>query len=137
MVFTSQDRPAKPCTRFCQKFGWLISLLLRYNATHADQTYLHFDDVISLSNKLTKYGFSNDAYYFIRRCPFEITLYYYPNMSAKVKFLIIRKPGGVTGKLVGIDSRPHDLRRSSATYASRSGTPIQIVSKIILRHVHL
>jgi integrase len=41
------------------------------------------------------------------------------------------------GKLVGIDLRPHDLRRFSATYASRSGTPIEIVSKIILRHAHL
>jgi integrase len=42
-----------------------------------------------------------------------------------------------TGKLVGINLRPHDLRRFSATYASRSGTPIEIVSKIILRHAHL
>jgi len=41
------------------------------------------------------------------------------------------------GKLVGIQLRPHDLRRFSATYASRSGTPIEIVSKIILRHAHL
>ena len=41
------------------------------------------------------------------------------------------------GKLVGIDLRPHDLRRFSATYASRSGTPMEIVSKILLRHAHL
>lgn len=40
------------------------------------------------------------------------------------------------GKLVGIDLRPHDLRRFSATYASRSGTPIETVSKILLRHAH-
>lgn len=32
------------------------------------------------------------------------------------------------GNLVGIDLRPHDLRRHAATYASRSGTPIEIVS---------
>jgi integrase/recombinase XerD len=38
------------------------------------------------------------------------------------------------GKLVGIHLRPHDLRRHSATYASRSGVPIEIVSKAILRH---
>jgi hypothetical protein len=30
--------------------------------------------------------------------------------------------------------KPHDLRRHAATYASRSGTPIEIVSKILLRH---
>jgi len=31
----------------------------------------------------------------------------------------------------------HDLRRHSATYASRSGVPIEIVSKLILRHANL
>ena len=41
------------------------------------------------------------------------------------------------GKLVGIHLRPHDLRRHSATFASRSGVPIEIVSKIILRHSNL
>jgi integrase/recombinase XerD len=41
------------------------------------------------------------------------------------------------GELVGIYLRPHDLRRHSATYASRSGTPIEIVSKVILRHSNL
>jgi integrase len=41
------------------------------------------------------------------------------------------------GKLVGIKVKPHDLRRHAATYASRSGTPLEIVSKIILRHANL
>ena len=41
------------------------------------------------------------------------------------------------GKLVNIELRPHDLRRYAATYASRSGTPIEIVSKVILRHSDL
>jgi len=41
------------------------------------------------------------------------------------------------GKIVGIHLRPHDLRRHSATYASRSGVPIEIVSKVILRHANL
>ncbi len=41
------------------------------------------------------------------------------------------------GDMVGIKLRPHDLRRHAATYASRSGTPIEIVSKIILRHSDL
>jgi len=35
------------------------------------------------------------------------------------------------GEIVNILLRPHDLRRFAATYASRSGTPIEIVSKII------
>ncbi len=41
------------------------------------------------------------------------------------------------GNLVGIHLRPHDLRRHAATHASRSGTPIEIVSKVILRHANL
>ena len=41
------------------------------------------------------------------------------------------------GRLIGVELRPHDLRRHAATYASRSGTPIEIVSKVILRHADL
>jgi hypothetical protein len=42
-----------------------------------------------------------------------------------------------SGKLVGVKLRPHDLRRHSATYTSRSGVPIEIISKVILRHANL
>jgi integrase len=41
------------------------------------------------------------------------------------------------GDMVGIKLRPHDLRRHAATYASRAGTPLEIVSKVILRHSDL
>jgi integrase/recombinase XerD len=41
------------------------------------------------------------------------------------------------GEIVGVRLRPHDLRRHAATYASRAGVPIEIVSKIILRHANL
>jgi integrase/recombinase XerD len=41
------------------------------------------------------------------------------------------------GAVVAIHLRPHDLRRHAATYASRSGVPIEIVSKVILRHSNL
>jgi len=37
------------------------------------------------------------------------------------------------GKLV-VHLRSHDLRRHAATHASRSGTPLEVVSKVILRH---
>jgi len=46
---------------------------------------------------------------------------------------IVKKAGSV----VGIAVKTHDLRRHAATYASRSGTPIDIVSKVILRHANL
>jgi integrase len=38
------------------------------------------------------------------------------------------------GKLVGTRLRPHDLRRHAATFASRSNVPLEIISKVILRH---
>ena len=41
------------------------------------------------------------------------------------------------GNLVGIHLMSHDLRRHAATHASRSGTPIEIVSKVILCHANL
>jgi integrase/recombinase XerD len=41
------------------------------------------------------------------------------------------------GLLAGVDLRPHDLLRHTATFASRSGVPIELVSKIILRHANL
>ncbi len=47
--------------------------------------------------------------------------------------MIVKK----AGKIAGIELRPHDLRRHAATYASRSGVPIEIVSKVILRHSNL
>ncbi len=46
---------------------------------------------------------------------------------------IVKKAGGI----VDIHLRPHDLRRYAATYASRSGVPLEIVSKVILRHSNL
>ncbi len=42
-----------------------------------------------------------------------------------------------SGKLVGNHLRTHNRRRHSATYTSRSGVPIEIVSKVILRHTNL
>jgi integrase len=46
---------------------------------------------------------------------------------------IVRK----AGNLAGVKLRPHDLRRHAAAHASRSGVPVEIVSKVILRHANL
>jgi len=54
-----------------------------------------------------------------------------------ISYMTARAVVREAGSLVGILLRPHDLRRHAATYASRSGTPIEIVSKIILRHANL
>jgi integrase len=54
-----------------------------------------------------------------------------------ISYTAARRVVNKAGKLVGIHLRPHDLRRHAATYASRSGVPIEIVSKVILRHANL
>ena len=41
------------------------------------------------------------------------------------------------GDKMSMKIRPHDLRRHSATYASRNGIPLEVISKIILRHQDL
>jgi integrase/recombinase XerD len=47
--------------------------------------------------------------------------------------IMVRK----VGRLVGISLRPHDPHRHAATFASRSGTPIETVNKVIMRYAHL
>jgi integrase len=42
-----------------------------------------------------------------------------------------------SGEKLNIKITPHDLRRHSATYASRNGVPLEIISKVILRHQDL
>lgn len=56
----------------------------------------------------------------------------FPMAYAGVRAMVVK-----AGNRVGIKVRPHGLRRFSATYASRSGTPLEIISKIILRHANL
>jgi integrase/recombinase XerD len=41
------------------------------------------------------------------------------------------------GDKLKIHVTPHDLQRYSATYASRNGVPLEVVSKVILRHQDL
>ncbi len=38
------------------------------------------------------------------------------------------------GEKFNVKVTPHDLRRHSATYASRNGVPLEIISKVLLRH---
>jgi integrase/recombinase XerD len=41
------------------------------------------------------------------------------------------------GESMNVKIRPHDLRRHSATYASRNGVPLKVISKVALRHQDL
>ena len=76
-----------------------------------------------ISDRLKKY---------IREKKFNPDARIFPLTYAAAR-LIVKK----AGNLVGVHVRPHDLRRHAATYASRSGTPLEIVSKVLLRHSNL
>jgi integrase/recombinase XerD len=54
-----------------------------------------------------------------------------------ISYSAARKMTKIAGRRIGIELNPHDLRRHAATYASRAGAPLEIVSKIILRHANL
>ena len=41
------------------------------------------------------------------------------------------------GEKVGIKLNPHDLRRHSTTFTSRNGVPLELISKVLLRHQDL
>ena len=41
------------------------------------------------------------------------------------------------GIRLNVELTPHDLRRYSATHASRNGVPLEIISKVLLRHQDL
>ena len=92
-----------------------------YESISILQFYRHDMDICTLS-------------YFLIRCQIEGT-----KNAALIPICyeaaraVVRK----AGNLVGVYLRPHDLRRHAATFASRSGVPIEIISKIILRHANL
>jgi integrase len=56
----------------------------------------------------------------------------FPNSYEAARMMVIK-----SGKLDGVKLHPQDLRRHSATYASRFAVPIEIISKVILRHANL
>lgn len=41
------------------------------------------------------------------------------------------------GREAGVKLAPHDLRRHAATQASRAGEPLEMVSKVLLRHADI
>jgi integrase/recombinase XerD len=54
-----------------------------------------------------------------------------------ISYSAARRMAKTAGRRIGIELNPHDLRRHAVTYASRAGAPLEIVSKIILRHANL
>jgi integrase/recombinase XerD len=55
----------------------------------------------------------------------------------RVCYTTVRNVVRLFGRKLNLRISPHDLRRHSATYASRNGVPLEIISKVILRHQDL
>lgn len=68
---------------------------------------------------------------YITRLPGNIDRVF--NISYSTAYRMVRKSGGLVSSFL----RPHDLRRHAATQASRSSIPLEIVSKVILRHADI
>lgn len=69
---------------------------------------------------------------YIRKKGFETTQRIFP-----IGYTAAREMVRKAGELADVGLKPDDLRRHAATYASRAGAPLEIVSKIILRHANL
>lgn len=69
---------------------------------------------------------------YIRNQNFKADQRIFPITYAGARKVVVK-----TGDMLGVKLRPHDLRRHAATYASRAGVPIEIISKVILRHADL
>lgn len=70
--------------------------------------------------------------YYVRECNVGADQRIFPITYAGARKVVVK-----TGNMLGVKLRPHDLRRHAATYASRAGVPIEIISKVILRHADL
>jgi integrase len=55
----------------------------------------------------------------------------------KLCYTAVRTRINRLGQKVGIKLKPPDLRRCSATFASRNGGPLEIISKVLPRHQNL
>ena len=84
-------------------------------------------EIVFIPNKL-----SGRLLNYVRETPISFDQRIFPITYAGARKMVVK-----VGNMVGIKLRPHDLRRHAATYASRSGVPLEIVSKVILRHADL
>ena len=100
-------------------------------------------EVLNLTIQNPKSGRAEETVYVPRKIMARLTDYVRDRNISKndkifpISYVAAWSMVSKAGKMVDIELRPHDLRWHAATYASRSGTPIEIVSKVILRHADL
>ena len=123
----------------------MLELMARGGMRIGEVLRLTPDDIqeCSLSIQNPKSGRNSETVYVPRKILVRLSGYVQANsISANGRIFPISYVAAWSmvkkaGSLVNIELKPHDLRRHAATFASRSGTPIEIVSKVILRHADL
>ncbi|HPN94292.1 MAG: Tyrosine recombinase XerC [bacterium ADurb.Bin236] len=103
----------------CDVEGRRITLEAPKSGKDIEYAYMTESTADRLGKHIKEKGFSPDDRIF--------------NLSYSGARFVVKK----AGDRAGVDIKPHDFRRHAATYASRMGLPLEVVSKVLLRHANL
>lgn len=135
MIFRTEDTQSRLVLELMASGGMRVGEVLKLRAKDIQRTRLNLvapkskreGEVVFIPKKV---GDRLEKYILEHRIKPEGRVF--PMCYSTARGIVVR-----AGKMVGVVIAPHDLRRHAATYASRSGTPIEIISKVILRHSNL
>jgi len=135
MIFRTEDVRSRLILELMARGGMRIGEVLKLRGMDAQGTKLNLvapkskreGEVVFIPQKV-----ADRLEKFISEMGFRPQDRIFPICYSTARCIVVR-----AGKMVGMKISPHDLRRHAATYASRSGTPIEIISKVILRHSNL
>lgn len=125
---------------FAHQLGWVrLELMVRGGMRVGEVLNLTAGDIQerSLTIQKSKSGRVSETVYVPRKIQVRLNDYVKVNhiaandrifsISCVAALPMVRK----SGKMVDIELRPYDLRRHAATFALRSSTPTEVVSKVI------
>ncbi|MEW5736463.1 MAG: site-specific integrase [Thermodesulfobacteriota bacterium] len=135
MIFRTEDTQSRLVLELMARGGMRVGEVLKLRAKDVQGTKLNLvapkskreGEVVFIPKKVAD---RLEKYILKHRIKSEGLMF--PMCYSIVRSIVVR-----AGKMVGVEMAPHDLRRHAAIYASRSGTPIEIISKVILRHSNL
>ena len=132
MIYNTKNQRNRLMLELMARCGLRIGELLNIRASDVSER--------RLTIKTPKSGNESEVAFMPERVAKRLSEYIkHNNLSSDTRvFPICYSTARTFIKKLGIKLKvsisPHDLRRYSATYASRNGVPLEIVSKVILRH---
>ncbi len=135
IIYRTEDPRNRLILELMARAGMRISEVLKLIPTDVDRRKLILRD--------PKSGKETEVVFITQKIADRLKAYIEQNWIARAEPIFPLTYQGAramvvkAGHLVNIHLRPHDLRRHAATHASRSGTPLEVVSKVILRHANL